>query len=25
MYRAQIDTRGALKVGIYKSDTLLTK
>ena len=25
MYRAQIDTDGALKVGIYKSDTLLTK
>jgi L-asparaginase / beta-aspartyl-peptidase len=25
MYRAQIDSNGALKVGIYKSDTLLTK
>lgn len=25
MYRAQIDISGALKVGIYKSDTLLTK
>ena len=25
MYRAQIDTNGLLKVGIYKSDTLLTK
>ena len=25
MYRAQIDTKGKLKVGIYKSDALLTK
>ena len=25
MYRAQIDTSGKMKVGIYKSDTLLTK
>ena len=25
MYRAQIDTSGAMTVGIYKSDTLLTK
>ena len=25
MYRAQIDVNGALQVGIYKSDTLLTK
>ena len=25
MYQAQIDTKGKLRVGIYKSDALLTK